>query len=222
MLRDEGGVEVPVKSCLELFRIRLLEGTVIAYRSGSVVFQEDLGDVISRVVREGGLRVGVDEVGKGEAKGPIVVAAVALDGDGREKMVSIGLVETKSARPGRISKMARGVEKGATCIEIIIVPPDEFRRIWKRGNLNELLAEWHKQALRGVADCLEHAKEVIIDSFDDRRLNEALGPIATELEANLLLENRADEKYLEVAAASVIARAKREELIARGMDGRKW
>ncbi len=222
LLLKSGGKEVQVKNEYERYRIGFNDKILIAYSTGTVVYHQDLADLVSKVFMGLGTRVGVDEVGKGEAEGPIVVCAVALDDEGRRKAVSIGLVESKMAKGGRIIEVADKIREAAVGVGTVVISPSEFRMVWKRGNLNELLAKWHARALESVVCKIKKADAIIVDSFDERRLRENLEPVAKRLGAMLVLENEADRRYIEVAAASTIASAIRRNLMKKGMRLRKW
>ncbi len=222
LLLKLGGQEIQKKNEYEEYRVRFEDKLLIAYSTGTVVFNEGLADIVSKMFKGLGIRVGIDEVGKGEAEGPLVVCAVALDDEGRSKAVSAGLVESKIAKKERLMEIANKMREAALAIGTVVVSPTEFKRIWKRGNLNELLAMWHAQALESVISSLKRIDVVIVDSFDERKLREKLEPLTKKVRARLILENEADRRYLEVAAASIIARAIRDGLIRRGMKSRKW
>lgn len=222
LLLRSGGREIERKNEYEEYRININGKVLIAYSTGTVVFHKDLATFVSEMFKGLGIRVGLDEVGKGEAEGPIVVCAVALDDNGRSKAVSFGLVESKMARDERTKEVATKIREVALAIGTVVISPEEFRMVWRRGNLNELLASWHAKALESIISSLKRADKVIVDSFDERRLKERLEPLAMKLGAELILEKGADRKYLEVAAASIVASEIRDSLMEKGMTSRKW
>jgi len=222
LLLKSGGKEIQVKNEYEKYRIGLNDKVLIAYSTGTVVYHQDLSSLVAKVFMGLGTRIGVDEVGKGEAEGPLVVCAVALNDEGRSKAISIGLVESKMAKGDRIVEVADKIREAAVAVGTVVISPSEFKKVWKRGNLNELLARWHAQAVESVVCTLKKADVIIVDSFDERRLKEKLEPLAKRLGAKLILENEADRRYIEVAAASTIASAIRRNLMKKGMRLRKW
>ncbi len=190
------------------------EGKAIVYKSGKVVFHEPLrGLILSSLMEEPGVEVGSDEAGKGESEGAIVVAAVALDDKARKELRSLGLLESKSIPKARIPEIFREISARALYVSAKVVTPEEFRSLWREGNLNDLLASWHKQV---VTDCLTHVKvdRVIIDSFDRKRLERAFSGLGIPV----TLEAGADKKYVSVAAASLVARYLRD----LNSKGKKW
>ncbi len=222
LLLRSGGKEIETRNDYELYRIGFNDKVLIAYTTGTVVYHQDLADLVSKVFMGLGTRIGIDEVGKGEAEGPLVVCAVALDDEGRRKAVSIGLVESKMARGERLFEIADKIREASVAVGIVVISPSEFKKLWKRGNLNDLLAKWHAKALERLTCTIKKADVVIVDSFDERRLRENLEHLAKELGAKLVLENNADRRYLEVAAASTIASAIRRDLMKEGMRLKKW
>ncbi len=190
------------------------EGKAIVYKSGKVVFHSSLRYLIlSSLIEEPGVEVGSDEAGKGEDEGAIVVAAVALDESARKELRSLGLLESKSVPRSRIPELFKEISARALHVSTKVVTPEEFRSLWKRGNLNDLLANWHKQVIK---DCLTHvtADRVIVDSFDRKRLEK----VFSDLRVQVILEAGADKKYVSVAAASLIAKYLR----GFSMRGKKW
>ncbi len=222
LLIRSGGVEVEGRRAHEAYRIRLDGKLLIAYLTGTIVFHEELAPLVSSMFKGFGVRVGIDEVGKGEAGGPLVVCAVAFDDEGREKAVLSGVIESKMLNRNKASEIARKVREAAISAGIVVISPEEFKKFWKKGNLNELLAKWHAIALKRAISTLKRVDEILVDSFDERRLRTNLEPIAKDLGAKLTLEEGADRKYIEVAAASALAAAIRADLIRKGMRSKKW
>ncbi len=215
---EEGGRVLPPRSKWELFRFELLDYKGMVYSSGKVVYHEPLIPLIERSLVEGPeIEVGSDEAGKGERSGPIVVAAVALDGEGRRFLRARGLLESKSLSERRLFELADMVEGRALALSYKIVTPDQLLAEWRKGKLNYMLAEWH---LEVVSDVLKrvNASRIIVDSFDEPKLREAFSPLADQ-GVEVVIETRADLKYPSVAAASIIAR----RIYLEKMDeGAKW
>jgi len=221
-LLEEEGAEFQELGRYEVLRARLGEDLVVVYRTGKAVYHEGLIPLVERsLLRPEGIEVGSDEVGKGEDEGPIVVAAVALDPESAAWLRARGLTETKSIPRGEIQAVAARIEERCLDRAVRLVTPEEFSRVWVRGTLNRLLAEWHLEVLREVLERLERVDVVAVDAFDsgalESRLRRLVPPGAT-----LVVEPKADERFPSVAAASVLARARRDEALRSGLTGRKW
>ncbi len=223
ILRREGARFIPSKNRYERFRAKLNESLVIVFTTGRVVYHEDLADVILRALRkENVIELGSDEVGKGEDLGPIVVAAVVLDGRSLAFLRSRGLLDTKSSSTQRVSYIYDLIADRALSIGVREVSVEEFLTVWRRGNLNRLLASWHREAILRALNGVRRVDRIVVDCFDRRALGEILSEVADKAGAELVLEERADLKYASVAAASIVARVRREELMAHGDMGSKW
>ncbi len=217
VMKERGRV-LPPKSKWELFRFEVLDYKGVVYSSGKVVYHEPLIPLIERsLIERPGIEIGSDEAGKGERFGPIVVAAVALDEDGRRFLRARGLMESKSLSKHRLLEIAGMVEGRALALSYKVVTPNQLISRWRKGKLNDLLTEWHLQVVSEVFDEVE-ASRIIVDSFDESRLREAFSFFESR-GIEVLIESRADLKYPSVAAASVLAR----RIYLEKMDeGIKW
>jgi ribonuclease HIII len=206
----------------EIFRAKVRDSQIIVYKSGVVVYHQDVMPIISSsLLEDEAVEVGSDEAGKGEIEGPIVVAAVVLDGNARRELRTMGLMESKSIPKKRLFIMRNLIKSKCISLDLEVIEPEEFLSSWKRGNLNDLLVEWHKKAIIKVTKEVR-VDRIIIDAFDRTKILSAVEPIAKEIGASLVVEERADENYPTVAAASILARATRDDLIKEGHIERKW
>ncbi len=208
---------LPPKSEWELFRFEIGSYIGIVYSSGRVVYHEPLSEVIELALCEKeGVDIGSDEAGKGEGTGPIVVAAVALDQEARRYLRARGLLESKSLPLSRLEETSLMIMRKAKAWNVKIIHPEMLKRLWRRGNLNELLASWHHEVIQRTVEVVR-PKRIIVDSFDDKRLREELKEL--ESIAELIIKPKADLTYTSVAAASVLARYHRER---ESIGDAKW
>ncbi len=215
---EEGGRVLPPKSRWELFRFEVLGYKGVVYSSGKVVYHEPLIPLIERsLIERPEIEVGSDEAGKGERSGPIVVAAVALDGEGRRFLRARGLLESKSLSEPRLLELSDMLEERALALNYKIVTPDQLLAEWKRGKLNYMLARWHLEVVSEVLKRVS-APRIIVDSFDELRLKEAFSSLENQ-GMEVVIEKRADLKYPSVAAASIVAR---RIYLEKMNEGVKW
>lgn len=207
---------LPPKNPWEELRFAINGCVGILYRSGKVVYHEGLSEFIESILIEDDcVEIGSDEAGKGELTGPIVVAAVALDGSRRKMLRARGLLESKSLPKARLDELASLVRSSSISYSIKVIPPEGLKEVWRKGNLNELLALWHLEVIEEVMKAAD-ACRIIVDSFDERKLREALSRIEGP---QIIVESNADMRYSSVAAASVLAK---HEYVRRGASGVKW
>ncbi|MCX6084385.1 MAG: DUF3378 domain-containing protein [Caldiserica bacterium] len=203
--------ELPAGAC---FLTRSEGSVVTAYRSGKVLFQ---GQHCDRQVRlaEGilahaervnkGLEfpiVGGDESGKGDLFGPLVVVAFAARGESeRREVVRAGARDCKLMTDAEVHAVATRLE-GIGVSSIRILMPQEYNAAYARvHNVNILLNEVYAGLLLELAT-VSKAHTVILDKYGGR----AMALWKTPQSFRFVVETHA-ERYPEVAAASVLARA---------------
>lgn len=213
-----GFEESKAASKYEILRGKIGNRTVIVYNSGSIVHDESLKEVrklleaiLYEYYRRDGLVVGSDEAGKGEALGPLVVAAVALNPRQAAYLQSIGVTDSKIIPDRRNLELAKEIRKASSGHCVLKVSPSKLNEIFetkKYGNLNDILAIMHSKALKKVVSKMPMERvRIIVDRFDSskegkrmRRIEEALGGLKVE-------DMVGGEEVPAVAAASVLARA---------------
>ena len=218
ILEAYGWKEEYVNNPYAKFRMKSPEGSnVILYTSGKLVFQgsEDFTNIITAVKnnREDDSDVvahlGVDEVGKGDYFGPLVVVACFLDEEFLEKISSIGIGDSKKFSDSKITEMYKLV-KDHPYFYTSIIYPEEYDQLYKESkNASILLARQHSKVIEmGLGDLKSKNVEcsrVVIDQFSSKKsriLNE-LGSYGKEIE---LIQFHKGESDMAVACASVMAR----------------
>jgi ribonuclease HIII len=151
----------------------------------------------------GAARIGMDESGKGDYFGPLVVSAVFADAGSETRLLELGVQDSKQMSDAYMASIAGEIR--ALCpSETIVLDPAKYNELHtKFRNLNRLLAWAHARALEtvlGKVDC----SLAIADQFgDESYLEEAL----QERGKRIRLEQRPRaEADVAVAAASVLAR----------------
>ncbi|MCH7944712.1 MAG: ribonuclease HIII [Armatimonadetes bacterium] len=147
-------------------------------------------------------RIGVDESGKGDFFGPLVIAACYV---GPEHCAELeGVQDSKKLTDKKALMLARVIKR--TCPHAIVaIGPAKYNELYaKIGNLNKLLAWGHARAIEDVLD-RQPCELVISDQFaNPAGLKRAL--MEKGRQVRLVSKVRA-EADLAVAAASVLARA---------------
>ncbi len=153
--------------------------------------------------RRYGLVAGVDEVGRGALAGPVVVAAVALPPGCSLR----GIDDSKRLSPAHRSRLAPQIRDGAIAWALAQRDAAEI----DGSNILKATAA----AMREAIVHLQPPPECVV--VDAVKL-EGLG-------MNVLAEVRADERYLCVAAASIVAKVARDEMmiqLSRRYPGYGW
>lgn len=136
--------------------------------------------------QESGWIIGSDESLKGDTFGGIVVAAVKANDEIRDKLQSLGVADSKTLSDAEIRPLAEKIKHIAGC-EIRSLLPEEYNQ--HKGKITELLNKLHQEGARD----LQGGKH-IVDKYP--------GCTAGDVQ-----EEKAESKYIEVAAASIVARA---------------
>ena len=152
------------------------------------------------------LEIGLDEAGRGPILGPMVLACVALDAAATDALQALGVTDSKRFGAGPKAHAIRSalvdeIHTRARHVEIWVVEVDEIDARTRRGELNRLEQEVALQLL-GRAPT---AARIIADG---ERIFAPLGHHYPHLRA----ENKADQSCIAVAAASLCAKVRRDQL----------
>ncbi|HJQ28948.1 MAG TPA: hypothetical protein VJ827_06380 [Rubrobacter sp.] len=166
-----------------------------------------------RPVLDGTPRLGIDEAGKGDYFGPLVVAGVRItEGEKAKELQEIGVRDSKTISVVGIRGIAdRIVEStGLNNVRVISLSPREYEaRRGAAGNVNMLLGELDAEIIDQLVDEVEI---VVVDEYA-RSAREYLEPFVPE-GVRLEVRKRAEDDAA-VAAASVVARARQLEEMDR-------
>lgn len=150
-------------------------------------------------------RIGIDESGKGDYFGPLVIAAVFVDATTQGELALMQVRDSKKVSDGRVLELAPDI-KTICPHSIIAIGPQKYNELYaKIKNLNRLLAWGHAKALENLLERGVVCERAISDQFGDERL---ILNALQEKGRKIFLEQRTKaESDLAVAAASVLARA---------------
>jgi len=149
-------------------------------------------------------RIGIDESGKGDYFGPLVIAAVFVDATTQGELRLMQVRDSKKISDGRILEMAPDI-KTICPHSVIAISPQKYNELYaKIRNLNRLLAWGHAKALETLLERVT-CERAISDQFGNERL---ILNVLQEKGRKIVLEQRTKaESDLAVAAASILARA---------------
>ena len=151
--------------------------------------------------------IGVDESGKGDFFGPLVIAGVYVDGDVARRLRDVGAVDSKRiSSDERIFKIAADIRSiPGLAWEVIAVNPGRYNELYaKFGNLNRLLAWGHARVIENLLERVPGCQRAISDQFANPAvLQRAMQTRGREIE---LVQRTKAESDPAVAAASILAR----------------
>ena len=150
---------------------------------------------------------GVDESGKGDYFGPLVVAGVYSDERCAAELVRLGCKDSKSIPDDKkIHAIAEKIKKTAGVVyEVICIGPRRYNELYSEmGNLNRLLAWGHARVIAALHEKVPTCPRALSDQFaNEWVLKRALG----QRHIPVQLEQRTKaESDVAVAAASILAR----------------
>lgn len=153
--------------------------------------------------------IGVDESGKGDFFGPLVVAGCLVSDNDIQALSDLGVRDSKRLTDNRILSLDKTLRDHFPHA-VVVFTPEDYNRYYERiRNLNKLLAEGHARAIIGVARRLEAGQPgpdlAVSDKFGkDERLEDALARFDCHIPVRQIVRG---EAVPAVAAASIIARA---------------
>jgi ribonuclease HIII len=149
-------------------------------------------------------RIGIDESGKGDYFGPLVIAAVFVQAAGEAELKLMRVRDSKKISDGRILEMAADIRQ--VCRHsIVAIGPQRYNDLYaKMRNLNRLLAWGHARALENLLEQVD-CSLAISDQFGDQQL--VLNALQERGKLIRLVQHPKAEADLAVAAASILARA---------------
>ncbi|MBD3170760.1 MAG: ribonuclease HIII [candidate division Zixibacteria bacterium] len=149
-------------------------------------------------------RIGIDEAGKGDYFGPLVIAAVGVDKECEIRLRSIGVADSKNITDKGIKELEQKIKKICP-YSVVPIGPKKYNELYESiRNLNKLLAWGHARALENILDKYDYPS-AISDKFSSKdTLKRALLEKGKKIK---LIEKVRAEADTAVAAASILARA---------------
>lgn len=162
--------------------------------------------------------IGQDESGKGDYFGGLVVAGVCLDATLAKQLKDLGVQDSKALSAGQIETLAKSIQNTLpqSAYTVIALTPEAYNQAYAEMvaegfSLNQLLGSLHAQVFEtlfkanaGTQSVMP--KSVMIDQFGKPQdVLRFVSPAITK-KVQFAFETKA-EKYVGVAAASILARA---------------
>lgn len=150
---------------------------------------------------------GVDESGKGDFFGPLVIAGVFVDRQSARQFLDLGVQDSKrigsDARIHAFAKQIRQIARNGT--DVVAIGPARYNELYQKfGNLNSLLGWGHARVIENLMIRKPECPRSLSDQFADARVIEnALLRHGRQIR----IEQRPRaESDIAVAAASILAR----------------
>lgn len=151
---------------------------------------------------------GIDESGKGDFFGPLVIAGVYVDRELARSFQDLGITDSKRiSSDRRIRDLAAGIRRTRAPQSVVVIGPERYNALFaKIGNLNRLLAWGHARIIENLCALRPECPRALSDKFADVRVLERA--LMEKGRAIRLDQRTKAESDLAVAAASILAREK--------------
>ncbi|MGP1382398.1 MAG: ribonuclease HII [Thainema sp.] len=149
-------------------------------------------------LRDNSLLAGVDEVGRGALFGPVVAAAVILQPCHSQRLMDLGVTDSKKLTPAKREALVEEIKQAAIDCQIGLAS------VWEIDRINILQASL--LAMKRAISRLQPAPDVcLIDG------NQLVPNLAIPQEAWI----KGDQRSIAIASASILAKVWRDRLIVR-------
>lgn len=150
---------------------------------------------------------GIDESGKGDFFGPLVIAGCYVDRDIARTFREAGVTDSKSiGSDAKIRSLADLIRRTPGAVHnVVVVGPAAYNRLYeKMGNLNRLLAWGHARVIENLVAARPDCPRALSDQFGDPTLiKRALLDKGRAIQLDQRTKAESDPA---VAAASILAR----------------
>jgi len=160
------------------------------------------------------LIAGVDDAGRGAVIGPLVIAGVLVDEEDLDKIVSLGVKDSKLLSPKKRRRLAPEIIKTVKKQHIVRLAPAEIDKVVLTGGKLHRLNRLEARAMAEVINALKpdiayvDASDVLPERFRQHIADEV------PFRVQIVSEHEADKTYPVVSAASIIAKVERDSAIS--------
>jgi ribonuclease HIII len=154
----------------------------------------------------GQTHIGIDESGKGDYFGPLVIAGVCVDANDEPKLARAGVKDSKLLTDKQAILVAEKIRSiaGQAGYDVIHISPEKYNELYTRiKNLNRLLAWGHARVLENLLE-KSPCDLAVCDQFGDESLIKRA--LMEKGKAVRLIQSPRAEQDTAVAAASILAR----------------
>jgi len=159
------------------------------------------------------LIAGVDDAGRGSVLGPLVIAGILLKEEDLQKLIDLGVKDSKLLTPKRRRKLAEEIKKVALKCHVLKLSPSDIDKVVSFGRKLHRLNRLEAKAMAKVIEELRpdvayvDASDIVAERFK-QHIQECL-----PFKVKIISEHKADMKYPIVSAASIIAKVERDKAI---------
>lgn len=153
--------------------------------------------------------LGLDEAGRGSVLGPLVIGGFLCDAESLARLRDVGVRDSKLLAPRRRQEVRAQLDTLGEC-RTVVLPPSRIDPAVRRGRLNRLEAAAFARLVRTTRPSAVGLDACEVDTVRFGREVAELAGFAGPIDAR----NHADRDLPVVGAASIVAKVRRDELIA--------
>ena len=154
---------------------------------------------------------GIDEAGRGPVIGPLVIAGVVVDEKGRQRLKALGVKDSKLLSVKQRNAMFSEIKKIVKSYKIFECSADMIDSVLFSQELNLNTFEAVKSA--EIINSLKPDKAILDCPSNNIAAYKDFVKKHLKTKTSLVVEHKADLHYIEVAAASVLAKVTRDDKI---------
>lgn len=191
------------------YQIKCQECTITAYTSGKVVFQgQDLSWLKKeeKPLRQIFPQAGSDEVGTGDYFGPVVVAGCILNSENQAFLSKYPIQDSKQLSDLDTKKLANIIKENSK-YSICICSSLKYNQVHEKHNMVDIKCLLHNQVYINLMHKGYSLPDfIVIDQFTPEKSYYRYLKDEKEVIQGIHFETKAENKYLSVACASILAR----------------
>ena len=161
--------------------------------------------------------VGIDEAGKGPVIGPMCIAGVMADEAGINALKNLGVKDSKKIAPKKREYLAGQIKRYIDDFYIFEISPQQIDELRKIMTMNVITVTGFSRVLENL-----HPDKVYLDAADvnadrfGRQVQDMYSKKYPETAKQLTVvsQHKADDTYPVVAAASILAKVQRDEIVS--------
>lgn len=206
----------PSKNPYIRYFLRLPQATISIYTSGKVLLQGEGAEKYAsffgyEVVEESRGQnlplIGTDEVGNGSYFGGLAVVASFGTPDQHDFLRKLGVGDSKTLTDQKIRQIAPILKEKIQHQALLLSPSKYNEVIGDRYNAVSVKVALHNQAIYLLLQKGVQPEKIVIDAFtSSKNYDKYLAQEANRFSNSIILEEKAEGKYLAVAVSSIIAR----------------
>lgn len=151
---------------------------------------------------------GVDEAGKGSVLGPLVVAGISVSSE--DRLSDLGVKDSKLLSPKERERLYPVIRRRCK-VATVIIGAQEIDAIRTGMTMNACVARAHAQVIQELSPSCAYVDACDVNCFRYAEMVKAHLPSPCEI----VSEHHADDKFMVVSAASIIAKVVRDREITK-------